>query len=179
MEPRLEAVFAELDEFEAAIPSAQLQEWIGSCPLHTDDVQNYCRYHPKHYVRNLMRAGPAYHALVLCWRNGHRSPIHDHRGSSCAVKVLSGEALETNFKRAPNGMVYPVSSRSLVQGSTCYSENADIHQVSNLQSGNADLVTLHVYSPPLMRMNVYSLRGDEVREFFDPVNDEFKSGAGI
>ena len=161
------------------IPSVHLQEWIGRCPLRLDDVLNYCQDHPDHYVRNLVHAGPAYHALLLCWRNGHRSPIHDHRGASCAVKVLAGEALETNFNRAPNGMVYAASSRPMVQGSTCFSENADIHQVSNLQAGNADLVTLHVYSPPLMRMNVYSLRGDEVREFFDPVNDEFTSGAGI
>ena len=54
-----------------------------------------------------------------------------------------------------------------------------MHQLSNLQAGNADLVTLHVYSPPLLRMNVFSLHGDAVREFFDPINDEFTSGAGI
>jgi hypothetical protein len=45
--------------------------------------------------------------------------------------------------------------------------------VSNLQPGDADLVTLHVYSPPLRRMGTYSLtdtsRGHELMfvEFCD------------
>ena len=179
MDQRLKTVFAELDEFEQSISAAWLQRWIENCQLDLDHVQKYCRYHPQHYVRNLLQAGQAYHALVLCWRNGHRSPIHDHRGSCCAVKVLRGEATETSFQIAPNGMAYAISSRQLTEGATCYSEDADIHQVSNLQADQADLVTLHVYSPPLLRMNVYSLHGGGTREFFDPINDEFTSGAGI
>jgi len=179
MEARIDAALAEFSGLETRIPAARLRAWIESCPLSLDHVARYCRYHPEHYVRNLMRGGPAYHALVLCWRNGHRSPIHDHSGSGCAVKVLAGEAIETTFQTAPNGMAYAVGSKVLAEGSTCYTEDRDIHQVSNLQPAGADLVTLHVYSPPLLRMNVYSLHGRAVREFFDPVNDEFTSGAGI
>jgi len=179
MEQRLDVVFEKLNAFERAIPSDQMQQWMEACPLCLDDVTTYCRFHPRHYVRNLLRAGPTYHALVLCWRNGHRSPIHDHRGSGCAVKVLSGTATETRFEIAPNGMVCAVGSRMLAEGATCYSQDADIHQISNLQAENTDLITLHVYSPPLLRMNAYSLHGADVREFFDPVNDEFVAGAGI
>ena len=40
--------------------------------------------------------------------------------------------------------------------------------MSNLQAGNADLVTLHVYSPPLLYMGTYDLfsaaRGQERME---------------
>lgn len=179
MESRIDAAFAELGRFETKIPPSQLRDWLERCPLQLEDVLGYCRYHPEHYVRNLVRASSAFHALVLCWRNGHRSPIHDHRGSGCAVKVLSGTATETVFETAPNGMVFATSSRLLGAGSIAYSENADVHQISNLQAAAADLVTLHVYSPPLLRMNVYSLHGAEIREFFDPINDEFVSGAGI
>ena len=51
--------------------------------------------------------------------------------------------------------------------------------MSNLQRDGADLVTFHIYSPPLLWMNMYSLLDDSVSRFFDPVNDEFVSGAGI
>ena len=44
-----------------------------------------------------------YQAWVMCWRNGQRSPIHDHKGSSCAVRVLRGTLTETLFAFAPNG----------------------------------------------------------------------------
>jgi hypothetical protein len=42
----------------------------------------------------------------------------------------------------------------------------------------ADLITLHVYSPPLP-MNAYSLLDARVSRFIDPINDEFLAGAGI
>lgn len=179
MDDRFCALFAELDAFQRQVPGDAIRRWVHACPLVLADVADYCRFDPRHYVRNLIHTGPGYHALVLCWRNGQRSPIHDHTGSGCGVKVLSGVATETRFQIAPNGMIYPADSHTLVEGETCYTEDADIHQLSNLQAAGADLVTLHVYSPPLLRMNAFSLHGAEAREFFDPVNDEFVAGAGI
>ena len=49
---------------------------------------------------------------------------------------------------------------------------------ANLQDGGADLVTLHVYSPALLRMGTYSLTSPDVIEFEDPVH-EFCQGSGI
>src|SRR5262245_1769548 len=92
--------FTELCSFAERIPLDALRAWLKQTTLCFDDVQHYLRFHPGHYVRNLMFAGPAFQALVLCWRNGQRSPIHDHTGSSCAVKVLRGCAVETVFDRA-------------------------------------------------------------------------------
>ena len=70
-------------------------------------------------------------------------------------------------------------SRDLPAGYLCGSVDEDIHQVSNLQAGGADLVTLHVYSPPLLRMDVFSLDTPAVRQWDDPVNDPFVLGGGI
>src|SRR5262249_57894797 len=103
--------------------------------------------------------------------------IHDHAGSSCGVRVLRGVMTETRFEFAPNGHVKAVASRDLAAGGVCGSEDHDLHQVSNLQAGNADLVTLHVYSPPLLQMGTYSLtdttRGVEL------MLQEFSDAAGI
>jgi cysteine dioxygenase len=142
-------------------------------------VQPFVHFSEERYLRNLLFAGPNYQALVLCWRSGQRSPIHDHRGSSCAVKVIRGVATETIFAVAPNGMIYATGSRRLAAGDSCASQDADIHQLSNLQPAGQDLVSLHVYSPPLFRMHMYSLVDSKVQQFFDPVNEEFLSGAGI
>ena len=172
-------MFAPLDEYDQRIPLTVLDRWLQSVTLELPDAQSYVRFHPAHYLRNLMRAGPAYQALVLCWKNGQRSPIHDHEGSSCAVKVLAGVATETLFSVAPNGMIYATGSRALRAGATTASQDADIHQMSNLQAGAAELITLHVYSPPLLSMHVYSLTTADVSRFFDPINDELVGGAGI
>ena len=175
----MQELFAPLDAHAEPIPFDLLRDWVGNIELRDEDVNHFVRFHPEHYLRNLMHAGPTYHALLLCWQAGQRSPIHDHTGSACAVKVLRGTATETRFEHAPNGMVYATDSRTLATGGTCGSFDTDIHQVSNLQADDAELITLHVYSPPLLSMNVYSMFVDSVSPFLDPINDEFVGGAGI
>lgn len=170
--------FAKLDEHTGRIPLDTLNGLLRRLDVNLDDVRPHARFNDEHYQRNLMRAGRAYHALILCWRNGQRSPIHDHRGSSCGVRILEGEMTETVFELGPNGLIYPTTTSVLKEGSVCGSEDADIHQVSNLQSGERPLVTLHVYSPPLLVMGTYSLTDDMVAEFADPIL-EYCDGDGI
>ena len=172
-------LFADLTAHSGRIPLGSLRSWLEATAITFADVQTWLRFHPDHYVRNLMFAGPAFQALVLCWRNGQRSPIHDHHGSSCAVKVLKGCASETVFDRAANGMIFPTHTHHLEEASITASQDDDIHQMSNLQPGRADLVTLHIYSPPLLSMNTYSLLDASVARFVDPINVEFGGGAGI
>ena len=82
-------------------------------------------------------------ALGLC------RPIHDHRGSACAFRVLAGECRETIFEAGDGSTVQPVSSRLHLAGAICTGEDLDVHKVEN--AGESDLVTLHIYSPPLWR----------------------------
>src|ERR1044071_2517522 len=145
---QMDCVFAALDRHAGQLPMPVILDWLHEWPLSAEDLLDYLVFRPDRYVRNKLHDGPAYQALVLCWRNGQRSPIHNHRGSHCGVKVLRGIATETVFTRAANGMVLPVSSRELTMGHICASADEDIHQISNLQARNADLVTLHIYSPP-------------------------------
>jgi cysteine dioxygenase len=175
----VDAVFAELDREPTKLSLPTILDWIKRSRLSVDELAEYMVFHTDRYVRNLVHAGPAYQALVLCWRSGQRSPIHNHRGSNCGVKVLRGVAIETVFAKAPNGMPYAVSSRDLPAGHMCASADDDMHQMSNLQAGGADLVTLHVYSPPLLRMEMFSLESGAIAEWDDPVNDPFGGGGGI
>jgi cysteine dioxygenase len=180
MTPSLDRLLGELDAWQGRIPLRELERALGALAIALEDVRPFVLFGHETYRRNLMHAGPAYQALVLCWRNGQRSPIHDHRGSSCGVRVLSGLALETVFARAHNGMIYAERSRSVGPGTVCATEDDDIHQVSNLAEDGGDLVTLHVYSPPLLSMGTYTLSGKEVRSFEDPVFDNrLVDGGGI
>ena len=178
MHPTLKRLFATLDEFAAAVPLKILAQQLAADDLTLGAAARYVRFGPERYQRNLARTGPAYEALVLCWNSGQRSPIHDHRGSRCAFRVLAGVAAETRFARTAEGLVYPVSTIDLPEGTICATQDDDIHQVSNLQPHNRKLVTLHVYSPPLRVFNVYSLTEPGMNEWIEPV-DEFAEGLGI
>lgn len=170
--------FTELDRHSVALPLEVLTAGLERLVVDFASVERFASFSPEKYRRNLIHAGPAYHALLLCWRNGQRSPIHDHRGSACAVRVIRGEATETVFEMTEEGHVVPVRTRRLEEGYICATQDLDIHQLSNLQPAGADLVTLHLYSPPLLVMGQYSLTDPKVREFQDEVH-EYAEGAGI
>jgi cysteine dioxygenase len=173
----LQALFQYLDNLSGPAPLPGLTRELTDLDISCEDVAKFIRFSERSYTRNLVRAGPWYYALVLCWCNGQRSPIHDHRGSNCGVRVLRGTLTETIFEFAANGLVKAVLSRDVLPGSVVGSADTDLHQVSNLQAGDADLVTLHIYSPPLVNMGTYSLtdrtRGEE------PMLQEFSNAAGI
>jgi len=173
----LQALFDYLDHLDGRAPLEELTTQLAHTDLSCEDVKPFIQFSDRGYTRNLVRAGPWYNVLVLCWKNGQRSPIHDHAGSSCAVRVLRGTATETLFDYAANGHIWATVSRHHEAGSILGSQDSDLHQVSNLQPGNADLVTLHIYSPPLLWMGTYSLtdrkRGQE------PMFVEFYEAAGI
>ena len=177
MSNRLQALLHSLDQLQERPPLADLVANVAQHRIDCDDVAAYLRFSDRFYQRNLIRAGPWYRAWILCWKNGQRSPIHDHSGSTCAVRVLRGVLTETRFAFAPNGHVKATGSQDYPAGSVLGSEDTDTHQVSNLQAGDADLVTLHVYAPPLDGMRTYSLfdlsRGFEVWDI------EFAHAAGI
>jgi cysteine dioxygenase len=180
MTPSLGLFLEELDAWRERIPLHELERALSGLTITLEDVRPFVVFGDEAYRRNLMHAGPAYQALVLCWRSGQRSPIHDHQGSSCGVRVLSGTALETVFARAHNRMIYAERSRELRPGTVCATQDDDIHQVSNLAEDGGDLVTLHVYSPPLLRMGTYTLFGNEVKFYQEPVYDSLLvDGGGI
>jgi len=166
MTPKLAALLDALDALPERPALAELTTLLKRSAIGCDDVPDLIHFSDQGYAKNTLKATPHYHAWVLCWKNGQRSPIHDHRGSSCAVRVLRGTLTQTFFEFAPNGHVKATSSADFPAGSVIASRDMDLHQVSNLQAGSADLVTLHVYAPPLPRMGTYSLtdlgRGEDI-----------------
>lgn len=157
MHPRLTRFFEELDQFDIPIPAETLRKMVRSLRITRSDLGSHVRFGKSCYRRNLVHTGPAYQALVLCWRSGQRSPIHDHRGSACALRVVEGIATETRFAVSPAGLLYPTDSSHTGEGSVCASFDMDIHQMGNLQPAGNDLVTLHIYSPALLAMGTYFL----------------------
>jgi DMSO/TMAO reductase YedYZ molybdopterin-dependent catalytic subunit len=164
--PKLDKLVRFLDQLQGQAPLDKLEAVLNDLDISADDLAEHIHFTEQGYTHNSLRAGRWYHAWVLCWKNGQRSPIHDHHGSSCGVRVLRGTLTQTLFVHAPNGHVKAMGSEDFGPGSVIGSLDNDLHQVSNLQAGDADLVTLHVYSPPLVKMGTYSLtsrvRGEEV-----------------
>ncbi|ORZ04005.1 RmlC-like cupin domain-containing protein [Syncephalastrum racemosum] len=51
------------------------------------------------YTRNLVDDGNGkFNLMILAWTKGQKSPIHDHSGSHCIMKILDGELQETQYE---------------------------------------------------------------------------------
>jgi len=158
----LPQLFSELDRCERAVPLPLLCDRLRDLELRADTLVKHVRYGDGGYRRNLVRLGPGYVALVLCWRPGQASPIHDHLGSACGVRVLEGVATETRYRREKSGKLIEIGRNEHPRDSVCGSYDADIHTVSNRQPDGQNLVTLHVYTPPMRRFRAYCLKSPEI-----------------
>ena len=69
--------------------------------------------------------------LILVWTPGKESPVHDHAGSHCVMKVLQGSLKETRYKW-PERKVTEECQRSPLQaqGSTILSRD-DVTYISD------------------------------------------------
>lgn len=137
----------------------ELSRLLGESPVTLADLRDYLHFADDGYRRNLVAEGPWFNLLVLCWRSGQHSPIHDHAQSACAFKVVTGVCSETVYAFAADGAVVPGITRHVQAGEIIASHDSETHKVSNLQAVGTDLVTLHIYSPPLKTMRIFSATG--------------------
>ena len=147
----------------------RLRQLLSENTATLESLKDFVEFGDTTYRRNLIAQGPWFELLCICWRSGQRSPIHDHAKSTCGLKILTGVATETIFDTTDCGQIKAVSSTDCGVGTVCATQDSDIHQVSNLQATGNDLVTLHIYSPPIGCMDTYSLMGDE-RAIYVPQN---------
>ena len=115
---------------------------------------NFC---DDRYQRNTIAKEREFEILLMCWKSGQRSLIHDHGSSLGGVKIVRGILTESLFALAPNGMIKPVGSTDYPAGDVQIENCSTIHQVSNLQPDQCNAISLHVYVPPLVKMNIYRL----------------------
>jgi cysteine dioxygenase len=134
-----------------------LSALLGGVEVADEELRPYVSFKEGTYARHRVHLGEHAELLVLCWRPGQRTPIHDHAGSYGAVRVLRGVMWETIFEMEEgSGLAYK-SSREWTPGQVTGADVPDIHQLGNPDVSGQDLVTLHLYAPPLTSLNVYKV----------------------
>lgn len=135
----------------------KLNALLSGVEVGTEELRPYVSFKEGTYARHRVHNFGHAELLVLCWRPGQRTPIHDHAGSYGAVRVLRGVMWETLFEMEEgSGLVYK-SAREWTPGHVTGADVPDIHQLGNPDVSGQDLVTLHLYAPPLASLNVYKV----------------------
>lgn len=153
--PKLKELIAYLDSLSGRADLGKLATLLGQLSLTRKDVAPACVFGERGYKRNRISGSDHYELLALCWHSGDRTPIHDHKGVSCAFRVVEGVGTEIRFVPTDSGLICPAQINQMQPGYVCAADDADIHEVANFQAPGKDLVTLHIYSPPIKKMNTY------------------------
>jgi predicted metal-dependent enzyme (double-stranded beta helix superfamily) len=92
---------------------------------------------------------------LICWMDDQDTGYHDHDVAAGAVAVVSGRVREERLTigGGPRRQVFRAGERFSFSA-------ADIHRVRH--AGEDPAVTLHAYSPPLLRMGAYVVEPDGV-----------------
>lgn len=109
----------------------------------------------KPYNRRLLYKSDEVELLVMNWSQLECAP-HDHGNSHGWIQVLSGTSLNSVYEINGNGLPTELFHEYHHQGRYFYAPKKAIHQMK--ASHNTDLVTLHLYSPPITGMMVYDLQ---------------------
>lgn len=160
-----------------AAPSLDdLHAWLGQVNVEKEELRPFTGFKPGTYARHRVCRNQFVELLVLCWRPGQRTPIHDHNGSYGAVRVYEGIMWETSFALNEQRELCYQSAREWASGGVTGARIPDIHQLGNPEVSGQNLITLHLYAPPLGVLNTYKVGSSEVGQY---TPDQFMDGAGI
>lgn len=130
------------------------------------ELDPYLNFSSSGYTRTQFYSGPLYEILVLCWRAGQASPIHDHASSICSMAVIQGTCSSEVFRlrgdekgegpgEGEAAKLEPGATASCGAGQVVTVEGSDIHRISNRDHGGEDLVTIHFYLPPIRSIRCF------------------------
>jgi cysteine dioxygenase len=140
----------------------EISSWLANVEITPEDLQPYLGFKEGNYWRHRVCRNEAVEMLIICWRPGQRTPIHDHNGSHGVVRVQQGLMWETMFTYDDqNGLCYR-SARECPTGEVTGAGVPDIHQLGNPDVSGQDLITVHVYAPPLGVLKTYKVGSPNV-----------------
>jgi len=134
-----------------------------------EDWRQYCFSNDIHYTRNLILSDDNFELMILYWKPGQETRIHDHAASRCWAGTLYGETAESVYipYRAPgepdeatiDPNVCPdfiISSKIVHKvGDVGFIEDViGVHKLGN-NSHERDAITLHLYSPPIRELTLF------------------------
>jgi cysteine dioxygenase len=145
----------------------EINSWLANVHITTDDLEPYLGFKEGNYWRHRVCRNEAVEMLIICWRPGQKTPIHDHNGSHGVVRVQQGLMWETMFTYdSERGLCYR-SGRECPTGEVTGAGVPDIHQLGNPEVSGQDLITVHVYAPPLGVLKTYKV-GSPIVDLYTP-----------
>lgn len=129
---------------------------IHSLKLDKKELDDYCSWSKDSYTRNCIVENEKFELILLCWEPKQFTPIHDHGGEECWVKILDGNFSEIIYKEGTDGILNEVKSAQAKAGDVTYMiDFMGSHRLGNLDETRS--MSLHLYAKPIRTCNIYDV----------------------
>ena len=134
--------------------SINYSDIIHSMNLPKSAFEPFCSWSTESYTRNCIVENEKYELILLCWEKGQATPIHDHGGEECWVKVIHGEFRETIYKLDDHAALSEVKSTISKTGDISYMiDFMGYHRLENRSGSRA--MSLHLYAKPIRTCKIF------------------------
>lgn len=134
-------------------------EILRSAIIPITDFENHHSWSNECYTRNCLADTENFELILLCWQAGQFSPIHDHGGEECWVKIIDGDFKETIYTQNPNGNLERVRSNYAKTDDITYmTDTMGFHRLKNQSSQRS--LSLHLYAKPIRNCQIFDEQSD-------------------
>lgn len=155
-----------IDRLEALpdkISPDELEQCVSETGIRKLPLNEYVSFSDDGYKRNTVHVSSKCEVVVLCFKEGQTTPIHDHGGSIGITVVLDGTMTEELFNKQQTDVILPTLTREFRMDELSHTYLTTIHRVSNAHTGG--LITINIYFPPLTLMNIYNLKDTHIEKW--------------
>lgn len=135
--------------------STTYNDIVRSANIPLGEFEEFCNWSDECYTRNCIIDNEKYQLILLCWKAGQITPIHDHGGEECWVTIVDGQFEETIYKVDENNELSFVKSGIANKNDVTYMiDFMGFHSLKNISNENS--MTLHLYAKPIRSCNSYN-----------------------
>jgi len=118
------------------------------------DFQKYAQWKEDSYARNCIDRTETFELILICWKEGDCTPIHNHADQRCWVYQIEGSNTEIRYKHGANNELEECNRIELKPGTLTYMEdNMGCHLLKNCTETTS--MTLHLYISPIDSCEVF------------------------
>ena len=148
-------------------PVVEYGKILAQATITPHDIQSHCFFSAQYYTRNLIFADDSFELIVLCWKGLQQTPIHDHNNSEGWLKTIKGGVVETIYewdkKNKRANLQKVISEEELGPGGTSHvNDDIGVHSICN--PNESETVTLHLYSPRIIKCHYIDRKSTSIKE---------------
>lgn len=146
-----------IDDLITALSTEEVTKYndiIRDIDLPADAFDSYSSWSDDSYTRNCLADNEKFELILICWQEGQITPIHNHGGEECWVRIIKGEFKETIYTEDESGDLSVHKTILSKENDVTYMiDFMGVHSIANLSNNKS--MSLHLYAKPIRSCKIF------------------------